>query len=373
MTSLRLLLTALFALGPAAARATDSWATPGDALDGLAKPRLGRALRQGSNDPGGGNIDYRPLAPGASLTLLDHDGPGVVRRFYISFLPRRGVFGDPTQVVGGTAADVVAAHRQAILRMYWDGEPTPSVEVPIGDFFGVGFGLQQDFVSLPVSESSGGYSAYWPMPFHRSARITLTNQSPSSPMVVWWNIDYVGYERLPQRLRHFHAQWRRENPTSAGRPYTILEASGSGHYVGTALFAQIGRLNANPLFNFVFLEGDEQISIDGETTASIKGSGHEEYFNGGFYFDRGPFDALYSGVPVKDDARGRVSAYRWHVEDPIPFARSLRVQIEHGSGNAVEADYSSVAYWYQDEPHAPFPALPADAELLPVEPASAEP
>jgi len=372
MRSLYPLVPAIALLcGPALG--ADSLASPGDALAGLAKPRIGRALRQGSNDPRGSNIDYRALAPGATLTLLQHDGAGIVKRFYISFLPRRGVFGDPDQVVGGTEADVVAAHRQAIVRMYWDGESTPSVEVPIGDFFGVGFGLQKDFVSLPVSETTGGYSAYWPMPFHRSATITLTNQSPSTMMTVWWNIDYVGYGRLPQRLRHFHAQWRRENPTTTGRPYTILEAEGSGHYVGTALFAQIGRLNANPLFSFVFLEGDEQISIDGEEEPSIKGSGHEEYFNGGFYFDRGPAAAPFHGTLVKDDARGRVSAYRWHVEDPIPFTRALKVAIEHGSGNAVEADYSSVAYWYQSEPHAPFPALPDAAGLLPVEPAPALP
>jgi hypothetical protein len=366
-------LIAATALLPSATRALDGWSSPGDALDGLAEARTGRALRQGSNDPSGGNVDFRLLAPGAMLTLLEHQGAGVVRRFYISFLPRRGAFGDPDQIVGGTEADVVAAHRQAILRMYWDGEKTPSVEVPIGDFFAVGFGMQKDFVSLPVSETTGGYSAYWPMPFHRSATITLTNQSPSTQMVVWWNIDYVSYSRLPRGLRHFHAQFRRENPTAAGRPYTILEAVGSGHYVGTALFAQIARLNSNPLLSFVFLEGDEQISIDGESTPSIKGSGHEEYFNGGFYFDHGAAIAPYHGTILKDETRGRVNTYRWHVEDPIPFTRSLHVAIEHGSGNVVEADYSSVAYWYQSEPHAPFPPLPEAEALLPVDPLPAAP
>src|SRR5262249_42715025 len=152
---------------------------------------------------------------------------------------RRGALGDPNQIAGGTSqADVVAAHRQGILRMYWDGEGAPSVESPLGDFFGVGFGLDPEYAAVPVVRASGGNRRARPMPFHRAARITLTNLSPATVVTYWYDIDYTTYGKLPPSLRHFHAQWRRENPTTVGTPYTILDARGRGHYVGTALFAQ---------------------------------------------------------------------------------------------------------------------------------------
>src|SRR5262249_3579053 len=139
--------------------------------------------------------------------------------------------------LGSPPEQVVAAHRQAIIRMYWDGEPQPSVEAPIGDFFGVGFGEQRDYVSLPLSETTGGYNCYWPKPFHRAARRALTHPGTTA-MLVGWNVDYPTVRSLPRDVPHFHAQWRRENPTALGRSYTVLEAAGSGHYVGAALFMQ---------------------------------------------------------------------------------------------------------------------------------------
>ena len=125
-------------------------------LAGLAAPHRGRAMSSTSADPTGGNADYRVVAPGDSITILDYRGAGIVRRFHMTFYPRPPL---------GAPAQVIAAHRQVILRMYWDGEKSPSVEVPIGDFFGVGFGEQRDYVSLRP-ETSGGYNSYWPMPFH---------------------------------------------------------------------------------------------------------------------------------------------------------------------------------------------------------------
>jgi hypothetical protein len=274
----------------------------------------------------------------------------------------------PRASLGSSPAQVVAAHRQAILRMYWDGESQPSVEVPVGDFFGVGFGEQRDYVSLPLAETTGGYNCYWPMPFHKAARWTLTNLGTGT-MLVWWNVDYTTLPKLPREVPHFHAQWRRENPTTRGRSYTVLEAAGSGHYVGTALFMQNLGPGVPPFGKLVFLEGDEQLFVDGEVSPSIAGTGTEDYFDGGFYFDHGPLAAPYAGAVIRDEATARVSAYRWHVEDAIPFAKSLRVTIEHGPANDVETDYSSVAYFYQREPHAPFPALPTDpAKLLPTPP-----
>ena len=339
------------ALGPVLALAAPSAAqtggSPAEALGsplaGLAAPKTGTARHEGSGDRKGGNADTRAVAPGETLTLLDAKGAGIIRRFWVTIAPR----------------SEKAIHRQAILRMYWDGETTPSVEVPIGDFFGVGFGEQRDYISLPMSETSGGYNCYWPMPFHQSARWTLTNLSSRRIDAFYYNIDYTSYPKIAPDLRHFHAQWRHENPTTKDRNYTLLEATGAGHYVGTALFMQNrqGR-------HFGFLEGDEILYAEGENAPSISGTGPEDYFSSGWYFDRGTYSAPFHGVTILDRDAGRVSAYRWHIEDAIPFTKSLRVTIEHGNQNDTEADYSSVAYWYQTEPHTPFPALPADPAAL---------
>jgi len=344
MNRLLLLLTAL-------ASAAD--ARPPDALLGpladLAAPRSGTPRHQSSTDPHGGNVDFRSVAPGQSLTLFAHDGAGVVHRFWMTFFPREPKL-----------------HRQLVLRMYWDGEDSPSVEVPVGDFFGVGFGEYRDYASLPLAETSGGYDCYWPMPFHRSARWTLTNVS-DVPALVWFNVDYTADVRLGRQVRHFHAQWRRENPTTPSVGYTILDAAGHGHFVGAALFMRNRQPEAPTFYGpFGFLEGDEMIFVDGEEKPSIVGTGTEDYFGAGFYFERGTFAAPYHGAVIKDDALARVSAYRWHVEDAMPFTRSIRVTIEHGPANDYDGDYSSVAFFYQDEPHAPFPPFPTDpARLLP--------
>jgi hypothetical protein len=320
----------------------------GAPLDGLASPRDGRAMHESSWDRSGGNADMRVVEPGQTITLFDHRGAGIVRRFWVTIAPR-------------SHAEI---HRQAILRMYWDDEPTPSVEVPIGDFFGVGFGQQVDYISLPLNQTSGGYNCYWPMPFHKSAKWTLTNLSGRRIDAFYYNIDFTGYEKLPTDLMHFHAQWRRENPTTDKQNYTILEAAGRGHFVGCAMFMQARRGGA-----IGYLEGDEMIHIDGESQPSIIGTGTEDYFSSGWYFDRGTYSAPYHGVQIKDDKLGRINAYRWHIEDAMPFRKSIKVTIEHGHGSTWPADYSSVAFWYQSEPHAPFPSLPADPkDLLPITP-----
>lgn len=317
-------------------------------LSDLALKKPGRAMHEGSWDRRGGNADMRVVKPGETLTLLDTRGAGVVRRFWVTIAPR----------------SERTIHRQAILRMYWDGEPHPSVEVPIGDFFGVGFGEQQDYMSLPLNQTSGGYNCYWPMPFHKSARWTLTNLSSRQIDAFYYNIDFTTFDRIPADVRHFHAQWRRENPTKPGVNYTILEAAGKGHFVGTAMFMQNRRGRG-----LGFLEGDEMVYVDGESQPSIIGTGTEDYFSSGWYYDRGLYSAPYHGINIKDTGAGRISTYRWHIEDVIPFKKSLRVTIEHGHNNESEGDYSSIAYWYQNEPHATFPRLPDPEALLPLPPA----
>jgi len=333
-----------FALPAARAQGVNPSAVMGSPLAGLAMPHTGTAMQESSYDRSGGNADMRPIMPGETLTMFEAQGSGVVRRFWLTIAPRFN-------------KEIM---RQTILRMYWDGETTPSVEVPVGDFFGVGFGEQVDFQSLPLNETSGGYNCYWPMPFHKSARWTVTNMSKHRIDAFYFNIDWTKYDRLDPNMRHFHAQWRRENPTTPGKNYTILEATGEGHYVGTAMFMQNRRGRG-----LGFLEGDEKVYIDGNTKPSLYGTGTEDYFSSGWYYDRGEYSALYHGIPIKDTKLGRISTYRWHIEDAIPFTKSIRFEIEHGAVSDSISDYSSVAYWYQSEPHAPFPPLPRNpADLL---------
>jgi hypothetical protein len=295
-------------------------------------------MHEGSWDRDHKNNDSRPLKPGETLTIFEHKGAGTVHRFWVTINPRQDV-------------EILS---QVILRMYWDDDTYPSVECPIGAFFGVGFGEQKDFISLPLNETSGGYNSYWPMPFHKSARWTLTNGSSKTLGAFYYNIDYSALKFLPADTRHFHAQFRRENPTTAGKNYTVLETTGSGHFVGTALFMS-GR-------GLGFLEGNEMVYIDGSATPNIEGTGTEDYFSSGWYFDRGVYSAPYHGVVIKEEHPARVSAYRWHIEDAIPFTKSIRFTIQHG-GESDVADYSSVAYYYLAGPAPKPPSLPSD--LLP--------
>jgi len=331
-----LLCAALFA-------ATSLGAQP--ALDALTLPRPARAAHYSSRDTTGGNDDARAIPPGGTLTLVDHHGAGIVRRWWITIAPR----------------DDVAIQRQLIVRCWWDDEPEPSVEVPVTDFFGVGFGRWTQFTSAAVNMTSGGYDTYWPMPFRRHARITVENRSRVPVGALYYNIDVETRDALPDSTLYFHAQFRRVT-TARGTPVTLLEAEGRGHYVGTVLSMQPRRGRA-----LYFLEGDERVFVDGETSPSIIGTGTEDYFSSGWYFDTGPYSSLYHGLTIKDSLTGRVSAYRWHILDPIPFSHSLRFTIEHGGTNdAPNTDYSSVAFWYQTHPHRAFPPLPSD--LLPYPP-----
>ena len=314
-------------------------------LGDLHMQRESRLVKYSSWDRTAKNDDFVAVRPGQTVTLADHAGAGIVRRWWITIAPRNDV----------------AIQRQLIVRCYWDDEAEPSVEVPVSDFFGMGFGQWRDYVSLPLNMTSGGYNAYWPMPFRRRARITMENRSTVVIDRLYYNIDVEASDRLPDGALYFHAQFRRVT-TERGQPVVIAEATGRGHYVGTLLSTQ--PRSGNSLW---YLEGNERIAVDGETTPGIIGTGTEDYFSSGWYYDTGPYAAPYHGATVKDEATGRINAYRWHVEDPIPFRTSLRFTIEHGGTNdAPNTDYSSVAFWYQTHPHAPFPPLPADLAPIPV-------
>jgi len=158
----------------------------------------------------------------------------------------------------------------------------------------------------------------------------------------------------------FHAKWRRENPTKLDENYTILEAKGRGHYCGVVLSMQ-----AYDKGSRFMLEGDEMIWVDGEEEPSIKGTGTEDYFQGGWYWENGPFSAPFHGLTVGDKMHSKYCAYRLHIPDPIPFTEKIRVTIEHGNCNMLQDDYSSLAYWYQLEPHdASFGGIPDDPSYV---------
>ncbi|HZP81998.1 MAG TPA: DUF2961 domain-containing protein [Chthonomonadaceae bacterium] len=265
------------------------------------------------------------LAAGASRTLATLNGPAEIGAIRLKLSP----------------ADRFTL-RQTVLRVYWDGAKRPGIEAPVGDFFGVGFGDRR-FKALPAAMTDEGYVCFWPMPFARSARLELVNTGRKALDTVSWKVSYMPLKKPMADAGYFHAQWHRQT-TTAGEPFHILQTSGRGHYVGTHTDMQGDR-------GIGFLEGDEQIYVDGEAFPSIHGTGTEDFYTGGWYFDEGPFSLAYHGCTIKDDSISRVSAYRYQIQDCVPFQRGIKVDIEHGGKNDYPgADYACVAYWYQDTP-----------------------
>ncbi len=261
--------------------------------------------------------------------------------------------------------------RYTILRFYWDGEATPSVEVPLGDFFASGWGRYAQISSLAVAVNPGSaFNSYWEMPFRRSFRITAENLADEE-MTLYYQIDYTLTD-VPAAAGYFHAQFRRVNPLAYKSVYTILDGvRGWGHYVGTYL--AWGVHNGG-----WWGEGEVKFYLDGDTEfPTICGTGTEDYFCGSYNFENQQthqyqeFTTPYSGLAqvLRPDglyaSQQRFSLYRWHVMDPVRFERDLRVTIQalgwRGDGRylPLQDDIASVAFWYQAEPHAPFPALPS--------------
>lgn len=298
------------------------------------------------------------LAPGETHTMAALEGAGVITRLWMTVMPGRS-----------------AVLRELVLRMYWDGEPAPSVECPLGDFFGALLGHRVSYVSEPLSLTNGAFNSTWPMPFGASARLEVTNEGSAPVDPLFYQVTYYELTAVEHALR-FHAQWRRENPTRRGVSYVVLDARGSGHYVGCHLFTQnqewwLGPRPSQAVFPYGFglgmLEGPESIRVDGEERPSIAGTGTEDYFNGAWYnLLDGRISAPHHGCTVRDILRARVAVYRFDIAAPVPFDRSIVVSIDHGHENQLTCDYASVAYWYQTEPHAAFPALSPPAQRRPL-------
>ena len=335
---------AILALAAAALFAA-ACGTPSDrsGLSPLARTQDYVSLRASSYDRTGGNNDSLNIKAGATAVLADLEGPGLIHHIWV------------------TIAAEAFYGRKIVLRMYWDGESAPSVEAPIGDFFAVGHGLDRNVDSLPIACSSDGRArnCYWQMPFRKSARITVTNEGTREIAAFYYYVDYRRVASLPADAAYFHAQYRQDAPPPAGANYLILEAEGRGHYVGCNLSILQRAMGW-------WGEGDDMIYVDGETAPSLHGTGSEDYFSNawGMQENAKPF----YGCPLQEDdfqAGSKATVFRFHVPDPIPFKTSIRVTIEHGDNND-RSDYdSSVAYWYQIEPHKPFPPLPPVAARLP--------
>ncbi|MEN8255762.1 MAG: DUF2961 domain-containing protein [Verrucomicrobiota bacterium] len=301
-----------------------------------------------------GNADARILAAGETLTIAEMEGPGrITHIWFTSAGPERGYV------------------RSVVIRMYWDGSDEPAVEVPLGDFFAAGHGMQVNVDSALVANSSFGRAnnCYWPMPFRKSARITVTNESKTDGFGLY---SYVDWEQrpVPEDAPYFHAQYRQENPPKQGEDYLIADIEGRGHYVGTVLSVRM----SHPGW---FGEGDDRFYVDGDTKPTIHGTGTEDYFNDAWAFrvvNRPNYGvSIWEGM----NAGGRISAYRWHVTDPVFFEKSLKFTIEH-KGNTFYEDgtlvdaytdrrpdaYSSVAFWYQQGQAKRFAEMPPVEERM---------
>lgn len=294
---------------------------------------------------------------GETKTLADIEGTGEIRHIWLT-LP------DSTE-----GSDYVL--RDLVLRMYWDGEDEPSVEVPVGDFFCSGFGERAKVNSeMVVAAPEGGFNTYFPMPFADSARITIESDHPVDLDGLYFQIDYSLRDELPDDTAYFHAQWRRSNPAPAGEDHTILaDVEGAGTFVGTYLAWA-------SLSGDWWGEGEVKFYIDGDDEfPTLCGTGTEDYVGGAWCFgDDETYSTPYLGYPHSSGEDGPVhnhGLYRWHVPDPIRFTEDLRVTVQQIGANHKDGyfersdDVSSVAYWYQREPHAAFPELPDRSDRRP--------
>jgi hypothetical protein len=312
-------------------------------LSRLGQPQNFASKRISSYDRTGGNKDSLTIKPGETAVLAEIAGPAAIHHLWVT-ISAEPFYG-----------------RKIVLRMFWDGETLPSVEVPIGDFFGVGHGLNRNVSSLPIACSSEGRArnTYWYMPFRKSARITATNEGTRDVPAFYYYVDYREMSWMAADTPYFHAQYRQEMPCDPGRNYLILDAAGRGHYVGCGLSVLERAMGW-------WGEGDDQIFVDGESSPSLHGTGSEDYFSDAWGMREGM--NLFYGCPLQEEdfqAGSKASVYRFHIPDPIPFKKSIRVTIEHGHANDRADDFSSAAYWYQAEPHKAFPELPPVSARLP--------
>lgn len=344
---------------------------PAESLEDLPRFKDFHVQRFSSTDRNGGNFDMVPLAPGETKVLAEMDGPGCITHIWTTHLyPVRGSL------------------RKLVIRAWFDNAETPCVEAPLGDFFGLGHAAIYSYASEALQVGTyGGLNSFWKMPFAKHAKLTITNEGRHRCPAFYYYVDYRKYDKPQGDMACFHAVYHQAMPCKKGEPYTLLEATGRGHYVGCNLSIE---QNEEGWWG----EGDDRFYIDGESTPSLTGTGSEDYFSGAWCY-MNEFAFPYLGMPFRARVTGdgtldryapelkREQApqwqwpsawkkgdlwnvYRYHVADPIPFEKSLRMEIEHGADHNERQDsYSSVAYWYQSEPHAPQQPMAPVAERIP--------
>lgn len=292
------------------------------------------------------------INPGETFTIAEMEGPGAIQHIWMT----------PT-----------GNWQFSIIRFYWDDEKEPSIEAPVGAFFGMAWNEYAPLTSLAVNVNPGSaFNCYWKMPFRKKCRITMENINSNEPMRLYYQIDYTLTD-IPGDEGYFHAQYRRSNPNMTS-VHTILDGvKGKGQYVGT--YMAIG-VNNNGWWG----EGEIKFFMDGDKDfATIVGTGTEDYFCGSYNFDRNgkyvEFCTPYAGLHqvIRPDgtyrSQQRFGMYRWHIQDPIRFDKDLKVTIQDlgwrfgGRYLPQKSDIITVAYWYQREPHAKFPGFPARDEL----------
>ena len=292
------------------------------------------------------------IQPGETFTMAEIEGPGAIQHIWMT--------------PGGN-------WRFSILRIYWDDETEPSVECPVGDFFGMGWCEYAPLTSLPVCVNPGSaFNCYWSMPFRKKCKITMENINDKDPMTLYYQVDYTLTE-VPADAAYFHAQFRRSNPNSTS-DYTIVDnIKGKGQFVGVYLAWGVNN-------NGWWGEGEIKFFIDGDSKfPTICGTGTEDYFCGSYNFDRGgqykEFCTPYSGLVqvIRPDgtykSQQRFGLYRWHIMDPIRFEKDLKITIQDLGWRAggrylpQQSDISSTCFWYQTDPHGKFPKLPGWQQL----------
>jgi hypothetical protein len=299
------------------------------------------------------------IGPSETVTIAGIDGPGAIQHIWLTVHP--------------------TWWRRLVLRIYWDDEETPSVETPLGDFFANGWCERCNISSMPIAVNpAGGFNSYWEMPFRKRARVTIENLIPERCSGFYYQVTYALTE-VPDDAAYFHAQWRRSNPLPYQEVHTLLEGvQGQGHYVGTYIAWGVNNRGW-------WGEGEIKFYMDGDTEwPTIAGTGTEDYFGGAWNFEHpqgqyGAFSTAFLGLPqviIPDGlykSQQRFGMYRWHIQDPIRFRDDLRVTIQALGWRSqledkrrylpLQDDIASTSFWYQAEPHAPFPGLGSANDL----------
>lgn len=319
-----------------------------------------KSKRVSSYDRSGGNGDsFRNIEDGETRTLFEVKGAGIINHIWITIAPR------PNRL----------SRNDIIIRMYWDGKEYPSVESPIGPFFGQGWEESYEFASLPLAsgpKNGTGLVSYFAMPFAKGARIEIENQTGQKINAFYYYVDYVEVDQLPKNTGRFHAWYNKELTEAAaegenewrtlGRPpgenktaeknYLIADIQGKGHFIGVNYYVH----SPTPMW---YGEGDDMFYIDGAPEPTLNGTGTEDYFNTAWCPNTLYEHPYYGYARVNDDVGwlGRTHVYRFHISDPVYFDKSLKFTIEHGHNNVLALDLASVAYWYASDA-TQIPAIP---------------